>query len=151
MLSWTSDVQVSRALTGRQCEALLAHLEQDVEGFTGAAVVELTSGGLLATHCVQPSFDMASFVRTALLAVRAHRAMADRENSALEEIAVADARHFYLYQLLSPTVLLVVAAQRVETTMAMLRAVVRGRALPMADRIVAAHLMMEMDENDGAD
>jgi hypothetical protein len=134
-------MQVACALTVRQCESLLAHLEQDVEGFAGAAALDLTTGRRLATHCVQPAFDMGTAVRTALVTVRMHQAIAD---NALEEIAVADARCYHVYQLLDPTVLLVVSARRAATSMAMLRAVIRHHALPLAEQNYALRVMQEM-------
>jgi hypothetical protein len=133
MLSWTSGVQDMRGLIGRQCEGVLAHLEQDVDGFVGAAVVELATGRPLATHCVQPNFDIAAVIRIAVLTMRMHQGVADDEGCALEEIAVADAQRFHLYHLLSRSALLVVSAQRSRINMAMLRAVVRRRATPLAE------------------
>jgi hypothetical protein len=120
-------------ITERECQATLAHLEQDVDGFIGAVFVETSTGRQLAAHSVQTGCDLAALAAAAWLAVTAYLKLARGGDGAstLEEIVVADADYLHLSCVLSSSVFLTVSAARSLTNLAMLRAVVRRRSEPL--------------------
>lgn len=113
---------------------MLAHLEQDLDGFLGAAFVEIETGRSIAAHSVQLSFDQASVIDAGRIAIEAYRSLPESSENPehLEDIIVTRGSRIHLYQLVSPTVFLSVSADRAETNLALLKATTRRRieALP---------------------
>jgi hypothetical protein len=119
-----------------ECESVLSLLEQDVDGFMGAAVVDFATGQPVARLCVQPPFGMSAVIEAAVTAMRAHVAAETAVGAgAVEEMGMSDSICFHFYQLVTPGELLVVSALRSEISFALLRAFARRRAAPLSSRV----------------
>jgi predicted regulator of Ras-like GTPase activity (Roadblock/LC7/MglB family) len=106
----------------REFQAVLAHLEQDVEGFIAAAFVDFVHQKRLASHCVTPSFDQESAFGAAFATLRSQ---ATTEFDAPEEIIVTSRDWLHFYLLLSGSVAVIVTAKRTATTIALMQLIVR--------------------------
>ncbi len=130
-----------RVIAERECQAVLAHLEQEIDGFVGASFVDAQSGRALAVHCVRPEYPLSSISAHAGELVR-HKDRALRAAGVadeLEEMLVTTRERLHLYKLLGSDVLLYVTAAREETTLALLKTVVQRRADELADLTRARH------------
>lgn len=112
--------------TERVYQAALIHLEQELDGFVGAAFVEVRSGRFFAAHSVEPGLDQRALVEAARAIVTAHLELGrERRNAQPEEVIVTTGELIHLYELISADVLLVVNAARDETNLALVRAAAR--------------------------
>src|ERR1700754_4141976 len=101
----------------REFQAVLAHLEQDIEGSVAAPFVDYATDVRLASHCVTPSFDQESALTAAFHTLRAQ---GSTEFDAPEEIVVASRDWLHFYLLVTSRVAVVVTARRDATTIAMM-------------------------------
>jgi hypothetical protein len=106
----------------REFQAVLAHLEQDVEGFVAAAFVDFVHQKRLANHCVTPSFDQDAALAAAFATLKAQ---ASTEFDASEEIIVTSRDWLHFYLLVTGRVAVVVTAKRAATTIALMQVMVR--------------------------
>lgn len=118
----------------RKMQASLAHLEQDVDGFMGAAFVDLESERALAVHSVRPEFDLAAMENAGCVAIRAHLASLKTqcEEAFLEEMIVLVTGYIYVFFMLTKSVFLCLAADRDETNLALVKSVVGRRVAGLA-------------------
>jgi len=111
----------------RVYQAVLVHLEQDLEGFVGAAFVELSSGRLLTAHSIEPWFDQPALAVAGCASLRANQTVRSPSGGAqvVEEVVVLSHDQIHLYELITPTVFLSVSALRNETNIALVKAAAR--------------------------
>jgi len=112
----------------REFQALLAHLEQDLDGFLGAAFTELATGRTLAAHCVLPAFDQSAISEAGRVALLAQTTVLASPVQSVEEILITTSEYYHLYQMVSSTVFISVTASRDKTNLASIRALTRLRA-----------------------
>lgn len=111
----------------RQYQATLIYLEQEIDGFLGAAFIDRHTGESLAAHSVQPRFDLSSVSAAACAAITAQVNLFESlgDESYLDDLIVNSSRHIYFYQAISPRIFLYVAADRDETNLALVRTVAK--------------------------
>lgn len=114
----------------REFQAVLAHLEQDLDGFIGASIVDMESGRTLAAHCVRPEFDLDGISTASAETAKLQFEIARLSGSQclVEEILVLLTDQTHLCQVVSSRFLLFAAVESAETNLAMLKATVRARA-----------------------
>ena len=110
----------------RQYQATLINLEQEIDGFLGAAFIDLSTGQSLAAHSVRPGFDPSSVSAAGRAAVLSHLELIDSLDTEpnLIDILVTSSYRIYVYQPISHQVFLYIAADREETNPALVKTVV---------------------------
>ena len=110
----------------RQYQATLINLEQEIDGFLGAAFIDLSTGQSLAAHSVRPGFDPSSVSAAGRAAVLSQFELIDSlgTESKLIDILVTSSDGIYVYQPISHQVFLYIAADREETNPALVKTVV---------------------------
>lgn len=113
---------------------MLAHLEQEIDGFVGAAFIDAETGHSLAVHCVLPEYPLSSVSAHSSELVKQKRRALKAAGGAddLEEILATTRERFHLYKLVGADILLHVTAAREETTLALLKSTVQRRADELA-------------------
>jgi hypothetical protein len=113
--------------TEREYQAMLIQLEQQLDGFVGAAFVELATGRKLAAYSVQPAFDPRAVAAAARAAVAAQLSLMKSPDagSPVVDMLVTMGNELYLYHLVTPAVILIVSADRAATTPGIVGAVAR--------------------------
>lgn len=111
----------------RQYQATLIYLEQEVDGFLGAAFIDLDTGQSLVAHSVRPGFDPSLVSAAGHAAILAQQKLMASlgDESVLEDVLVTSSLHVYIYQPISPLVFLYVAADLDETNPALVRSAVK--------------------------
>lgn len=117
----------SRMATEREYQAALIHLEQELDGFVGAAFVDLETGRKLAAHTVRPAFNQSAVANAARVALTAQMALVQSlgAHAGVEDILVTMSDRLHLYCAVTPAVVLIVSAERAETNFALVRAAAR--------------------------
>ena len=110
----------------RQYQATLIDLEQEIDGFLGAAFIDMSTGHSLAAHSVRPGFDPSSVSAAGRAAVLSQFELIDSlgTESNLIDILVTSSNRIYVYQPISHQVFLYIAADREETNPALVKTVV---------------------------
>lgn len=108
-------------------EATLIRLEQEVDGFLGAAFVDLTTGQSLAAHSVQPHFDSSAVSSAGHAAMTAQLKLIESVGNGcqLNDVMVTTSHCVYVYQPISHSVFLYVAADTEYSSPALVRNAVK--------------------------
>ena len=110
----------------RQYQATLINLEQEIDGFLGAAFIDMSTGQSLGAHSVRPGFDPSSVSAAGRAAVLSQLELVDSlgSESKLIDVLVTSSDRIYVYQPISHQVFLYIAADREETNPALVKTVV---------------------------
>lgn len=110
----------------RQYQATLINLEQEIDGFLGAAFIDMSTGQSLAAHSVRPGFDPSSVSAAGRAAVLSQFELINSlgTESKLIDVLVTSNDRIYVYQPISHQVFLYTAADREETNPALVKTVV---------------------------
>ena len=114
----------------RVYQAALVDLEQDLDGLIGAAFIDLASGEILASHSVEPAFDQGAVGNAGREAIVVQGDLVPKggARSIVEEMTVTMTDRIHVYSVVGPGVFLSVSAERSETTLAWVKAIV-GRCI----------------------
>lgn len=106
---------------------VLELIESDLNGFIAAAVVDLESGMTLATRSRRPEFDLtlASAYNSEMVKAKLKTLRVLNLATSLEDMLLTLGDQIHLIQILSPSTFLYLAADRSNTNLALVRAVVK--------------------------
>jgi len=112
----------------RAYQTALAYLEQDLEGFIGAAFADVGTATIQVSHCVLPAFALGRWVTAAGEMLRSQlHAMEALRASAPEEIVVTLDDQIHIVRRVLPDVFLFMAVTRETSNLALLKMAIRAR------------------------